>query len=159
MEVDRNGLEVLSDQECLRLMGTQALGRIGVTVDVPPVGLPVRQQLFDGQIVIQTERDTRLACATTSGAVIAFEVDEINEGGLGWSVAFTGIASEISDPDLLSRLRAMPLTRWVRDADDRYVQSPSNRFPDDVSPLSATRSRPVDWTVRPIARFRTAVRR
>jgi hypothetical protein len=37
------------------------------------------------------------------------------------SVVITGIASEITDRDLLAELRAKPLTRWVRDEQDRYV--------------------------------------
>jgi uncharacterized protein len=121
VEIDRNGLEILSHQQCLRLLGTQVLGRIGITVDALPVVLPVNYRLCSDQIVIQTERGTRLAHATASRAVVAFEVDEIDADGLGWSVAFTGITSEINDRDLLSQLRSMPFTRWVRHADDRYV--------------------------------------
>ena len=71
MRLDRNGLEVLERDECLRLLNTQTLGRIGVTVDALPVVLPVNFQLFDGEIVIQTERNTRLAEATTN-TVVAF---------------------------------------------------------------------------------------
>jgi hypothetical protein len=47
MEIDRNGLEVLSRHECLRLLGTATLGRIGVTSDALPTVLPVNFR-FDG---------------------------------------------------------------------------------------------------------------
>jgi hypothetical protein len=36
MEVDHNGLEVLGRDECLRLLGTATLGRIGVTSGALP---------------------------------------------------------------------------------------------------------------------------
>ena len=121
MTLDRNGLEVLDRSECLRLLNTQILGRIGVTVDALPVVLPVNFQLFDGELIIQTERDTRLADAT-SNTVVAFEVDNAEPGGDGsWSVTLTGIATEISDPDVIARLRGLPFTRWVRNDLDRYV--------------------------------------
>lgn len=121
MEVDRNGLEALAREECLQLLNTQALGRIGVTVNALPVVLPVNYQVFHGQVVIQTERNSRLAAAT-NGTVVAFEVDDIDLDGLDrWNVVITGIATEITDADLLAELRAGPLTRWVREEQDRYV--------------------------------------
>jgi nitroimidazol reductase NimA-like FMN-containing flavoprotein (pyridoxamine 5'-phosphate oxidase superfamily) len=119
--LDRNGLEVLDRTECLRLMSTQILGRIGVTVDALPVVLPVNFQVFDGELIIQTERDTRLAEATHN-TVVAFEVDNAETGGTGsWSVTLTGIATEIADPEVIAQLRRLPFTRWVRNDNDRYV--------------------------------------
>ena len=121
VKLDRNGLEILDRDECQYLLGTQVLGRIGVTVDALPVVLPVNYQLFDGELVFQTERDTRLANATHN-TVVAFEVDHVESGGHGsWSVAITGIASEIADPGLIAQLRELPFTRWVRNENDRYV--------------------------------------
>jgi nitroimidazol reductase NimA-like FMN-containing flavoprotein (pyridoxamine 5'-phosphate oxidase superfamily) len=121
MKLDRNGLEVLAREECRRLLSTQSLGRIGVTIDALPVVLPVNYQLFDGELILQTERDTRLAHATED-AVVAFEVDHVDTDGQGtWSVTVTGMATEISDPNTLAQLRALPFTRWVRNDNDRYV--------------------------------------
>jgi uncharacterized protein len=121
VKLDRNGLEVLDRDECRTLLGTQLLGRIGVTVDALPVVLPVNFQLFDGEVVIQTERDSRLAEATRN-TVVAFEVDNADPGGAGsWSVTVTGIATEIKDPDVIAQLRQLPFTRWVRSDNDRYV--------------------------------------
>ena len=121
VKLDRNGIEVLDRDECRALLGTQLLGRIGVTVDALPVVLPVNFQVFDGEVVIQTERDTRLAEATHN-TVVAFEVDNAEPGGTGsWSVTLTGIATQIDDPDVIAKLRLLPFSRWVRSADDRYV--------------------------------------
>jgi len=121
VKLDRNGLEILDRDECRELLGTRVIGRIGVTVNALPVVLPVNYQLYDGQLIIQTERETRLADATHN-TVVAFEVDNVDgDGSGGWSVAITGIANEITDPDVIDQLRHLPFSRWVRNEDDRYV--------------------------------------
>ena len=121
MKQDRNGLEILHRDECRVLLGTQVIGRIGVTVNALPVVLPVNYQLFDGQLIIQTERETRLADATHD-TVVAFEVDSVEaDGSSGWSVVITGIANEVTHPDIIAQLRRLPFTRWVRNEHDRYV--------------------------------------
>jgi nitroimidazol reductase NimA-like FMN-containing flavoprotein (pyridoxamine 5'-phosphate oxidase superfamily) len=118
---DRNRLEILDRDACRHLLGTQVLGRIGVTVNALPVVLPVNYQLFDGQLIIQTERETRLAEATHD-TVVAFEVDDVEaDGSGGWSVAITGIANEVTDANVIAQLRLLPFTRWVRNENDRYV--------------------------------------
>ena len=43
--IDRNGLEVLDRDECLRLLGTATLGRVGITFGALPVVLPVNFRL------------------------------------------------------------------------------------------------------------------
>ena len=121
MRRDRNGLEILGHDVCQQLLASELLGRIGVTVNALPVVLPVNYQLFDGQLIIQTERETRLADATHN-TVVAFEVDNVDaHGSGGWSVAITGIANEVTDPDIIDQLRRLPFTRWVRNETDRYV--------------------------------------
>lgn len=121
VRLDRNGLEILDRDACRHLLGTQVLDRVGVTVNALPVVLPVNYQLFDGQLIIQTERETRLADATHN-TVVAFEVDHVEaDGSDGWSVAITGIANEVTDPDAIGQFRGLPFTRWVRNENDRYV--------------------------------------
>ena len=128
MELDPNGLEILDRDECMRLLRSQVLGRIGVTVDAHPVVLPVNYHLFDGQLVIQTGQGTRLA-AGTDRTVVAFEVDDVDGRGHGWSVALTGIALEITDTDMIDELRTRPFNRWIRTNRDRYVGTRSTRCP------------------------------
>ena len=120
MELDPNGLEILDRDACLRLLRSHVLGRIGITVDGHPVVLPVNYHLFDGQLIIQTGQGTRLATGTDR-TVVAFEVDDIDNTGHGWSVALTGIALEITDTELIDELQTLPFNRWVRAKGDRYV--------------------------------------
>jgi nitroimidazol reductase NimA-like FMN-containing flavoprotein (pyridoxamine 5'-phosphate oxidase superfamily) len=110
---DRNGLEVLDRDACLRLLATATLGRIGVTSEALPTILPVNFW-FDGeQILVRTGAGTKLHAAT-SGAVVAFEVDEFDPlYHSGWSVVVTGPASEVTDPLALERHRVRRLPHWA----------------------------------------------
>jgi uncharacterized protein len=122
VEIDRNGLEVLSREDCLRLLGTAVLGRVAVTSGALPTILPVNFD-FDGrEILIRTGRGTQLDAATRD-AVVAFEVDEIEPAWrAGWSVVVTGFARELPDPELVAPAAEHPsLGRWASAADDRIV--------------------------------------
>jgi uncharacterized protein len=125
MEVDRNGLEVLSRDACLHLLSTATLGRVGVTSDALPKVLPVNFR-FDGrQILIRTGMGTKLDAATNN-AVVAFEVDEIDPlTHTGWSVMVTGMARELTDPGELAATQTPPLARWAPGDDHRVIAIPT----------------------------------
>lgn len=98
MEVDRNGLEVLDRDECLRLLATAELGRIALTDDALPVIVPVNFRLAQQLVLIRTGLGTKLDAATRN-AVVAFEVDDVDPvRKVGWSVMVQGIARELADP-------------------------------------------------------------
>src|SRR5688500_14548904 len=113
MEVDRNGLEVLDRDECLRLLATATIGRIAMTSGALPVVLPVNFRLIDASIVIRTGRGSKLEAATRN-AVVAFEVDSFDQfSHSGWSVMATGVAREVTDPTQRDRLRRSHIPRWA----------------------------------------------
>jgi nitroimidazol reductase NimA-like FMN-containing flavoprotein (pyridoxamine 5'-phosphate oxidase superfamily) len=121
MEIDRNGLEVLSREDCLQLLGTAILGRVAVTTQALPTIVPVNFR-FDGrEILIRTGRGTKLDAATHN-AVVAFEADEIEpvQRG-GWGVVVTGVAREVTDPEELADARKLGLERWAPGPDHRVV--------------------------------------
>jgi nitroimidazol reductase NimA-like FMN-containing flavoprotein (pyridoxamine 5'-phosphate oxidase superfamily) len=119
---DRNGLEVLQRDECLRLLGRSTLGRIGVTVGALPVILPVNYRLVGEHVVFRTTTGTKLDAATHN-AVVAFEVDEFDPfSHTGWSVLVTGLASEVTDSDALMELRQAHVPRWAPSGDERIVE-------------------------------------
>jgi uncharacterized protein len=121
MEVDHNGLEVLGRDECLRLLGTATLGRIGVTSGALPTVLPINFRFDGGKILFRTGVGTKLDAATQN-AVVAFEVDEIDAiAHTGWSVVVRGVARELTDPDELVEAQRPPLARWARGEDHRVV--------------------------------------
>lgn len=112
MELDRNGLEVLDRDECLRLLGQSSLGRIAITSDALPVILPVNYLVADDHIFVRTGRGTKLDAATRR-AVVAFEADAINPfDHTGWSVMVTGIARD-ADPASLMIALPHPPARWA----------------------------------------------
>ena len=122
MEYDRNGLEILSRQECLRLLATAHVGRIAVSMNALPVVLPVNYCLLDGDIVIRTGPGSKLDAATNH-AVVAFEVDSFSPfDHTGWSVLVQGVAREIVEADALARAERLPLRAWAGTGLDRLVR-------------------------------------
>jgi uncharacterized protein len=122
MEVDRNGLEVLDREECLRLLDRATLGRVGVTAAALPSVLPVNFRLAGDRIVFRTGAGTKLAAATRN-AVVAFEVDDIDPvQHTGWSVIVTGVARPVVDPEDLARLNGLGIARWAAGDDGHVVE-------------------------------------
>jgi uncharacterized protein len=121
MEVDHNGLEVLERDECLRLLGTATLGRIGVTSGALPTVLPINFRFDGSRILFRTGVGTKLDAATQN-AVVAFEVDQIDPfAHTGWSVVVQGVAHELTDPYELEDVQRPPLARWAPGEDHRVV--------------------------------------
>ncbi len=147
MELDRSGLEVLDRDECLRLLGTATLGRIGVTSAVLPTVLPVNFG-FDGtRILIHTGPGTKLAAATRN-AVVAFEVDQFDaEAHTGWSVVVQGVAREITDFDERADAQRHVPARWAPGSDHHLVAISTEivsgrRILPGLSAPAGTRERP-----------------
>ena len=121
VEVDRNGLEVLGREECLRLLGSAVIGRLGLSSGALPVVLPVNFLLDDDRILIRTSPGTKLDRAL-AGAVVAFEVDDVEPfGHSGWSVLVTGTATTVDDAEELSRIQRLPLAHWAPGAAEHVV--------------------------------------
>jgi nitroimidazol reductase NimA-like FMN-containing flavoprotein (pyridoxamine 5'-phosphate oxidase superfamily) len=122
MEVDRNGLEVLDRDECLRLLDGATLGRVAVTSAALPTVLPVNFRLAGDRIVFRTGEGTKLAAATRN-AVVAFEADDFDaERRTGWSVVVTGVARPVVDRDRLSALMDLGIPRWASGDEGRVVE-------------------------------------
>lgn len=103
----------LDRDECLRLLATAPVGRIGVTVGGLPAILPVNFALAGPHIVVRTVPGTKLDAAMMR-AVVAFEVDGYaSDGSSGWSVLVRGHCSEVADPAERAALAASPLRPWA----------------------------------------------
>jgi nitroimidazol reductase NimA-like FMN-containing flavoprotein (pyridoxamine 5'-phosphate oxidase superfamily) len=122
VEVDRNGLEILSREECLRLLGTATIGRLGLTTGALPTVLPINFRLVGDKIVFRTSVGSKLDAATQN-AVVAFEVDEMDPlWHSGWSVVVTGVAREVTEPDELAALPTTHIPHWASKSSDRVVE-------------------------------------
>ena len=121
MEFDRNGLEILDEAECLRLLGAAVVGRVAVTVAALPSVFPVNFCLLDGSIVFRTGTGTKLDAATTN-AVVAFEVDDFDPvDHTGWSVVAVGLARDITAEADAAGTDTSLIPRWSGGADSRVV--------------------------------------
>jgi uncharacterized protein len=122
LQVDGLALEELSKAECLRLMATEAVGRICYTRQALPAVEPVNFALYDSAIVIRTNSGSKLAAATRR-AVVAFEADDINPATRsGWSVTAVGQAEEITDHRQIARLETLGLESWAAGAQDHFIR-------------------------------------
>ncbi|MGH8948644.1 MAG: pyridoxamine 5'-phosphate oxidase family protein [Acidimicrobiia bacterium] len=111
--MDHDALEVLSRDECLRLMRHAPVGRVAVVVGSIPVVVPVNFGIHHEDIVFRTGTGTKLLAAV-GGSVVSFEVDAVDRPThSGWSVLVTGKASEITRPEDLQAVEALGLRSWV----------------------------------------------
>lgn len=122
MQLDRNGLEVLSQEECLRLLGTAGVGRVVVTDRALPAAFPVNFALLDEDVVFMTTAGSKLEAAEGE-EVMAFEADEIDATHRsGWSVLVQGLARVIVDPAELEQVQALGLDPWTPGGDFQFVR-------------------------------------
>lgn len=86
-------LEVLDEDQCLRLLGPGGVGRVVFEAARGPVAFPVNFTLADGHVVLRTD-DGSIAAAARSTGHLSFEVDQLDEAlGEGWSVLVVGRAT------------------------------------------------------------------
>jgi len=120
VEVDRNGLEKLDRAECLQLLGTTTLGRLGLTSGALPRVLPVNFRRVGDRIVIRTGAGSKLEAAARN-AVVAFETDDFDRHDhTGWSVLVTGIACPL-DQEGLDETEQAELMRQAPPGDGQVV--------------------------------------
>ncbi len=137
---DRNGLVVLSRQECLMLLAQASVGRVAVSINALPAIFPVNFAMLGEDVVFRTGTGMKLAAAVTN-SVVAFEIDEFDyERRWGWSVMVVGTASEVMtaiDREAAEQLNLSPWavgvhqTRFIRI--DTGMVSGRRLVPDDES--------------------------
>lgn len=130
MATDRNGLTILSVDECMRLLTGHVprIGRVGFLAEGRPVILPVNYVFHEGSVVFRSDPGAKVTAAA-SGAHVAFEVDEIDTNWEeGWSVLVQGRAEEVTDPDELDRLEGLPLRPWGPGPKASYVRIMSTQI-------------------------------
>ena len=115
-------LQVLSGEECARLLAPGGVGRLVVVDARGPVAFPVNFAVIDGDIVFRT--DPASPVAATDGLQVGFEVDRVDEAmHEGWSVLVTGKARRVTDQgEVEDKLRGRAAEPWAGGERDVYFR-------------------------------------
>lgn len=105
-------MEILSSDECWRILADQAVGRLAVAVagevDIFPMNYVVHEQT----IVFRTAEGSKLA-ALTANARVTFEIDGYEpESGEAWSVEVKGLAQVLQRFADIYDAEDLPLFTW-----------------------------------------------
>jgi nitroimidazol reductase NimA-like FMN-containing flavoprotein (pyridoxamine 5'-phosphate oxidase superfamily) len=115
--------EELGRAECLELLATATVGRLGLLVDGRPEVLPVNYGLDGDTLLFRTTEGSVLNQASL--AVVGFEVDDLDSlTQAGWSVMLQGTARDIGDAidPTSERLRKLSLVTWAPGRRERWFQ-------------------------------------
>ena len=100
MWIDQRGSEVLTRNECARLLavGAGGVGRIGLVDGADNVVIqPVNYRMLDEDVLVQIGPGSMLDAAT-GHTIVSFEIDQLSEGdGDAWSVLVHGLATVVED--------------------------------------------------------------
>lgn len=111
----RSGIEMIEHEECLRLLATGAVGRLGVVLNGHPEIFPVNYVLDGEHVVFRTAVGPKLTGALRAGVV--FEVDNFDpRTRSGWSVVVHGTGHDITPfdaPQLVARAAELPVHPWA----------------------------------------------
>lgn len=107
-----NELRPLTRHECLRLLRSAEIGRLGFSEHALPSIRPVNFALHGDDIIVRTTAGG--AISKVAGAVVAFEVDEIDAvTHSGWSVVVIGKAEPVTEIDALVSLADPTRRPWA----------------------------------------------
>lgn len=110
--------------DALALLASRELGRLVYTRRALPAVTPVNYAVRDGAIWIWTASTSSLAQAVR-GAVVAFEVDEIDrEARGGWSVVVLGVAELVLSPHEIELARELGPAPWVSGRTEHLIRIP-----------------------------------
>jgi uncharacterized protein len=121
---DATRLEDLGPEECLRLLATQHLGRIGMVVDGQPMVLPVNYALLGETIVFRTARGSGFDRLVRRAEVV-FEIDHADPAfHSGWSVIGRGTAEGIDERIDTAALERLVQRPWARQVPAGWIAVP-----------------------------------
>ena len=116
------GLEVLTTSDCLRLLKSGCVGRVGFMDVGQPRVLPVNYTADDdGSVVFRTAHQSILTMIGARPAT--FEIDGFDERHrTGWSVCVQGVGREITTADdpLARQLQRLSVITWAPGRRDRW---------------------------------------
>lgn len=123
---DRNGLEILTRHQCLELLGSTRLGRVGISRYALPAILPVNYAMLGDDIVFATGTGSK-SLTIADETVVAFEVDAVDPADrTGWSVLAVGKARPFDERDAdLTAAKQLDLDPWLGRETVRLIRMPT----------------------------------
>jgi len=117
---DHTGLAILPLEDCLRLLGSVPVGRIGFQADGEVVVLPVNHVVHGHSVAFRTAAGSKLSAAEGQSQVV-FEADDYDAGRrAGWSVLVNGYAQAVYDDAEIEVLDRLGLDSWADQADPAF---------------------------------------
>jgi nitroimidazol reductase NimA-like FMN-containing flavoprotein (pyridoxamine 5'-phosphate oxidase superfamily) len=114
---DHAGLEMLPFEDCLRLLASAPVGRVGFYADGEVMILPVNHAVDGQDVVFRTAHGSKLSAAEGQ-AVVAFEADAYDpQTRSGWSVLVHGRAEVVYEDAEIQRLSGLGLHPWATAVD------------------------------------------
>src|SRR5215469_15065473 len=110
---DHAGLAILPLDECLRLLSSVPVGRIGFQSDGEVIVLPVNHVVDEQSVAFMTAAGSKLSAAEGETQVV-FEADEYDaRRRVGWSVVVTGHAEVVYEDAEIGALNRHALDSWA----------------------------------------------
>ena len=110
---DHAGLETIPLDECLRLLASVPIGRVGFQSDGELVMLPVNHAVDGQDVVFRSAIGSKLSAAE-SEKIVTFEADHFDaRRRVGWSVVVTGHAEVVYDDADIAALDRLGLVPWA----------------------------------------------
>jgi nitroimidazol reductase NimA-like FMN-containing flavoprotein (pyridoxamine 5'-phosphate oxidase superfamily) len=121
-------LEELDEAECLRLIASGGIGRIGFSGRYGPTVMPVNYQLYEGTIVFRTAQDSATDEDLRTGIAnaeykVAFEIDDFDSAArTGWSVLIQGSAHHVESEDERASVAGAGVDPWPGGDRDLFLR-------------------------------------
>lgn len=96
----------LTVDECLSLIGTRSVGRVGLVTEAGLRIFPVNFAVSEEKIIFRTLPYGVIANSAHGAEVVDLERDLDDEGRSGWSVLAVGRCERVEDPGMVRLIRS-----------------------------------------------------
>ena len=108
----RNGMQILSAEECWDLLRGEPVGRLAVAVAGEVDIFPINYVVHEGALVFKTAEGSKLA-ALAANSRVSFEIDGYSaDSGEAWSVVMKGLAQSLQRFSDIYSAEELPLFPW-----------------------------------------------
>jgi nitroimidazol reductase NimA-like FMN-containing flavoprotein (pyridoxamine 5'-phosphate oxidase superfamily) len=121
-------LEILDEDECLRLIEPGGIGRLAFAGRYDLTVLPVNYKLHNGSILFRTAQDGTTEEDLRTGIShaeyrVAFEVDDFDlEAREGWSVLLQGPAHHLDSEDERAQAQQAGVEPWPGGSREHFIR-------------------------------------